>query len=163
LNYLVVTATPDSSGKIVAEKISPQTRSRMMAGIRAKDTQPELLVRSFLHARGFRFRLHRRDLAGRPDLVLPRHQAVVFVHGCFWHGHAGCPYFRIPKTRTKFWEDKIASNSQRDALATRVLHQQGWRVAIVWECALKERPELTLRDVAAFLSSDREHFETGVR
>lgn len=147
----------------MAEKINSQTRSQMMAGIRGRDTQPELVVRSFLHARGFRFRLHRRDMAGTPDLVLPRHRAVVFVHGCFWHGHVGCRYFRLPKARTEFWDAKIASNARRDALATRVLLQQGWRVAIVWECALKERRETTLKDVAAFLSSDLEQFETGTR
>lgn len=91
----------------MAEKISLETRSRMMAGIRGKNTKPELTVRRRLHAEGFRFRLFRRDLTGRPDIALPRWKVVIFVHGCFWHGHEGYSYFRLPKTRSEFWEVKI--------------------------------------------------------
>lgn len=107
-----------------------------MAGIKGKDTKPELLIRSALHCRGFRFRLHRNDLPGKPDLVFPKWEAVLFVHGCFWHGH-DCHLFRWPKTRTKFWKDKIGSNIERDRRQIGRLHECGWRVGIVWECALK--------------------------
>jgi len=107
-----------------------------MSGIRGKDTKPEWQVRRALHARGFRYRLHARRLAGRPDLVLPRYRAVVFVHGCFWHGH-DCRYFRLPATRTAFWEGKISRNRSNDARNRASLLEAGWRVAVVWECALR--------------------------
>src|SRR5690606_38132668 len=103
----------------MAEKISPQTRSRMMSGIRGRDTKPELVVRTYLHSKGFRFRLCRKDLPGSPDVVLPKWRVAVLVHGCFWHGHAGCRYFRVPKTRPEFWSAKIATNASRDAFALR--------------------------------------------
>jgi len=112
------------------------TRSRMMAGIRSKDTQPEMRVRRGLHQRGLRFRLHVRGLPGRPDLVLPRWNTVVFVHGCFWHGH-DCSYFRWPKTRTEFWCEKINGNRERDGRATEQLCAAGWRVLVIWECAFR--------------------------
>ncbi|MGY1519000.1 very short patch repair endonuclease [Luteimonas sp. A482] len=121
----------------MADTVSPEVRSRMMSGIRGKDTKPEWLVRRALHARGFRYRLHDRRLAGHPDLVFPRHQAVVFVHGCFWHGHEGCRYFRLPGSRTDFWEGKITRNRSNDAKNHASLRQAGWRVANVWECALR--------------------------
>lgn len=107
-----------------------------MAAIRGADTKPELMVRKSLHARGFRFRLHARDLPGRPDLVLPKHSAVIFVHGCFWHGH-DCSLFRWPSTRKEFWEAKIGTNRERDARAAGLLSGDGWRVGEIWECALK--------------------------
>jgi DNA mismatch endonuclease, patch repair protein len=112
------------------------TRSRMMSGIRGRNTKPELLIRSLLHRRGFRFRLDARDLPGRPDIVLPRYRAVIFVHGCFWHGH-DCPLFKWPQTRPEFWRDKIGRNRTNDAKALAALHERGWRVATVWECALR--------------------------
>lgn len=133
------------------EKISQETRSRMMAGIRGRDTQPELLVRRYLHSAGFRFRLFRKDLPGRPDVVLARWKVVVFVHGCFWHGHEGCPLFRVPKTRTEFWTDKIARNAQRDGAAIRKLLDQKWRVAVVWECALRADASGTLNSLVEFI------------
>jgi len=120
----------------MADVVDSATRSRMMSGIRARNTKPELLVRQMLHRMGFRFRLHVRKLPGTPDIVLPRWQAVIFVHGCFWHGH-DCPYFRLPKTRTEFWRDKIASNQLNDNNAKQALQAVGWRVGIVWECALR--------------------------
>jgi DNA mismatch endonuclease (patch repair protein) len=110
-----------------------------MSRIRAKDTSPELLVRKFLHARGFRYKLHDRSLPGSPDLVLPKYKTVVFVHGCFWHGHADCKYFVVPKTRTDFWMGKIMKNMSRDALAVQRLRMAGWKVIIVWECQLKPK------------------------
>lgn len=107
-----------------------------MSGIRGKDTKPEWLVRRALHARGFRYRLHSRRLPGRPDIVLSRFRAVVFVHGCFWHGH-DCKYFRLPSTRPEFWQDKIQRNRANDARHHETLLTAGWRIATVWECALR--------------------------
>lgn len=107
-----------------------------MAGIRAKNTKPEMVVRRGLHALGFRFRLHDRSLPGQPDLVLPRWRAIVLVHGCFWHGHA-CPLFRWPGSRQEFWRTKIGRNRERDREVDAALDQKGWRVLTIWECALK--------------------------
>lgn len=112
------------------------TRSRNMAAIRGANTKPELLVRKRLHAKGFRFRLNVRRLSGTPDLVFARHNAAIFVHGCFWHGH-DCRLFRLPKTRKSIWKAKIASNQVRDAKVIRELFVQGWRVGVIFECALK--------------------------
>lgn len=119
--------------------VDPSVRSRMMASIRGKDTQPERVVRTFLHARGFRYRLHKKSLPGRPDLVLPRWRAIIFVHGCFWHGHPGCRYFRLPRTREEFWRGKIQDNIERDARARSALNAAGWRVVVIWECALRDQ------------------------
>jgi len=116
--------------------VDAATRSRMMSGIRGRNTKPEILIRSQLHRRGFRFRLDARDLAGRPDIVLPRYRAVIFVHGCFWHGH-DCHLFKWPQTRPEFWRDKIGRNRANDAKAQAALLDAGWRVATVWECALR--------------------------
>ena len=114
-----------------------QTRSRMMAGIRGKDTKPELRLRRSLHAMGFRYRLHAKGLPGRPDLVLPKYRAVIFVHGCFWHRHPGCRFASTPSTRPEFWAAKFAANVARDEAVRSQLLQCGWRVATVWECALR--------------------------
>ena len=116
--------------------VSPEIRSRMMSGIRSKDTKPEMTVRRGLHAAGLRYLLHDRRLAGRPDIVLPRHRAAIFVHGCFWHGH-GCRLSRLPATRAVFWAAKIEGNRSRDRDALAKLEEQGWRVAVVWECSLR--------------------------
>lgn len=127
----------------------------MMAGIRGKDTRPEMILRRGLHARGFRFRLHDRRLPGSPDMVFARRSAVIFVHGCFWHGH-GCHLFRLPRTREEFWRAKIEGNVARDAVAETALVAAGWRVLTIWECALKGRErlpvELLLDKVAAWLA-----------
>lgn len=112
------------------------TRSRMMSGIRGRNTRPEILVRSKLHHLGFRFRLHVRDMPGKPDLVFPRYHAVIFVNGCFWHGH-NCPFFAAPETHKDFWCDKIASNKANDRKVRNLLLAEGWRVGVVWECALR--------------------------
>ena len=130
-----------------ADTVTPEVRSRMMAGIRGSDTRPELAIRSALHRRGFRFRLRRRDLPGKPDLVFPKHRAIIFVHGCFWHGH-DCHLFRWPKTREDFWRDKITSNAERDRSQLSMLLGGGWRVATIWECALKGRGRLPIGTIA---------------
>ena len=133
-----------------------------MAGIRGKDTRPEMILRRGLHARGFRFRLHDKRLPGSPDLVFPGRRAVIFVHGCFWHGHA-CHLFRLPATRQEFWRAKIEGNAARDALAERTLVADRWRVLTIWECALKGRgrlPAETVLDRAAeWLVNGRAHEE----
>lgn len=109
----------------------------MMAGIQGRHTQPELTVRRYLHACGLRFRLHRRDLPGTPDLVLPRYRCAVFVHGCFWHRHTGCFYATSPATRKAFWRDKLEGNAARDRRQLARLNEQGWRAVIIWECGLR--------------------------
>ena len=118
--------------------VDQKTRSRMMAGIRGKDTKPEMILRKALHARGLRYRLHAGDVYGRPDLVFPKYRAVVFVHGCFWHRHRGCRYVTTPATRPDFWKSKFVANVQRDKEVRQRLASNGWRVAVVWECALRK-------------------------
>ncbi|HLZ79040.1 MAG TPA: DNA mismatch endonuclease Vsr [Sphingomonas sp.] len=141
----------------MADRLTPDQRRLNMCRVRAKDTAPEWTVRRLLHSRGFRYRLHRRDLPGKPDIVLPRFQTTLFVHGCFWHGH-GCSLFRLPATRTEFWSAKITANRQRDAVAIGALGALGWRSLLVWECATKGRgrlPEALLADrIVAFLNGD---------
>jgi len=118
--------------------LTPQQRRYNMSRIRGRDTRPELLLRGALHANGLRFRLHVGDLPGRPDLVFPRHRAVILANGCFWHGH-DCPMFKMPKTNTEFWQAKIDLNRQRDVRNVAALISAGWRTLIIWECALKGR------------------------
>jgi DNA mismatch endonuclease (patch repair protein) len=145
----------------LADVVDPATRSRMMSGIRGKNTKPELTIRKALHARGFRYRLHCK-LPGKPDLCLPKYRAVIFVHGCFWHGH-DCHLFKWPSTRPEFWREKIARNRAVDAAAEAKLLAEGWRVATVWECALKGRTRLPLDDVVSslgdWLQSDSQRLE----
>jgi len=109
----------------------------MMSGIRGKDSRPEKIVRSLLHLAGYRFRLHRKDLPGTPDVVLPKHRIVVFVHGCFWHRHMRCRLSKLPSTRSDFWATKLRSNTMRDEAAFAKLAEMGWRVLCVWECATR--------------------------
>lgn len=122
------------------------TRSEMMSRIGPKDTRPELIVRSGLHRRGYRFGLHSRNLPGRPDLVLPKYRAAILVHGCFWHAHQGCPYFKIPATRTGFWTTKLMRNRERDGEVREALQDAGWRVLTVWECSVRKMPVDSLID-----------------
>lgn len=117
---------------------SKATRSYNMSRIRSKNTRPEMLVRQFLHKNGFRYRLHVKDLPGKPDIVLPKYKTVVFVHGCFWHGHEGCKYYVVPKTRTEWWLNKIQTNSTNDTNAEIALAAAGWNVIKIWECELKK-------------------------
>jgi DNA mismatch endonuclease, patch repair protein len=130
-------------------KVDAETRSRMMAAIRGKNTKPEMAVRKLLHSLGFRFRIHRRDLAGNPDIVLPKYRLAIFVHGCFWHQHPGCEYAVLPKSNARFWAEKLSANGVRDGVALSALHEEGWRTLIVWECSLKR--EATRRTLGARL------------
>ncbi len=135
----------------MADIVDSATRSRMMSGIRGKDTKPEIRLRKALFARGFRYRLHSRNLPGRPDILLPRYRAAIFVHGCFWHGH-DCHLFRLPKTRADFWHRKIEGNRQRDLLVQERLADEGWRALTVWECAMKGRTRLPFDELVARIS-----------
>lgn len=134
-----------------------------MSGIRGKDTKPELLIRSALHRAGFRYRLHAKELPGKPDMVFPKYNSVLFVHGCFWHGHGpDCNLFRWPQSREGFWREKIHRNVERDDAQIRSLLEAGYRVGIIWECALKGRQRLPLDvDWALLGLAESERFETG--
>ncbi|HEY8596448.1 MAG TPA: very short patch repair endonuclease [Devosiaceae bacterium] len=145
--------------------VDQQTRSRMMSGIRGKNTKPELALRRALHARGFRFRLHSANAQGRPDLVLPKYRAVVFVHGCFWHRHKGCRYATMPSTRPDFWHAKFESNVARDRIVRAALLAAGWRVATIWECALREpeQASVTTDRLSAWLLTETDTLELGER
>jgi len=129
----------------MADVVSAEVRSRMMAGIRGKNTKPEMIIRRGIHARGFRYLLHDKRLPGKPDLVFPKHRAVIFVHGCFWHGH-DCHLFKWPSTRRGFWKKKIERNQCLDKDALSALVKCNWRCCVVWECALKGRgrPQLSV-------------------
>lgn len=126
--------------------VDAATRSRMMASIKGKNSQPEMILRRGLHARGFRYRLHDRRLPGSPDLVFPGYHAVIFIHGCFWHGH-NCHLFRLPTTRREFWQAKIEGNRIRDETTEAALLADSWRVLTIWECALKGRKRLLVDNV----------------
>ncbi len=125
----------------MADKHTPAQRSRNMAHVRGRDTKPELAVRRLLHKMGYRFRLHRKDLPGRPDIVLPKYRKVLFVHGCFWHGHAGCRKAARPTSNSEFWNAKLDGNIERDQRVADELTSLGWTSAVLWQCELK-RPDL---------------------
>ena len=130
-----------------------KTRSYNMSMIRSKDTKPEILVRKFLFGNGFRYKLHDKTLPGKPDLVFPKYKTVIFIHGCFWHGHEGCKYFVVPKTRRKWWLDKINRNKQLDVENLKKLKKLGWRISTVFECELKPKNrEKTLNQLATRLT-----------
>jgi len=140
----------------MADVVSKATRSRMMAGIGGRNTSPELLIRALLHGNGYRFRLHRKDLPAKPDIVLPKYRAVILVHGCFWHGHR-CHMFKWPATNKDFWRAKILASVKRDRRSVIALHSCGWRLMTVWECALrgpKAMPhEAVFRKISSWLRS----------
>lgn len=117
---------------------SKETRSYNMSRIKGKDTKPEILVRKFLFSQGFRYRLYSKSLPGKPDVVLSKYKTVIFINGCFWHGHDGCPFFVVPKTRTEFWLNKINTNMQNDNKISGLLEDMGWQVITIWECELKK-------------------------
>ena len=127
------------------DNISKEERSRVMAAVKQKDTKPEMKVRSFLHKHGLRYRLHDNKLPGKPDLVFPRFRTVLFIHGCFWHGHTNCKYAVTPKSNTDFWQSKISGNVERDQRNHQKLEQEDWKVLVIWECELvSNNRDLTL-------------------
>ena len=125
----------------MTDSLTPLKRSWNMSRIRSSNTKPEMLIRSLLHRMGFRFRVHRKDLAGRPDIVLPRYRTVIFVHGCFWHQHKDCIEASRPKSNTAYWQSKLDGNVERDRKNHRLLREQGWRVLLFWECEVENDPE----------------------
>ncbi|MFI5012967.1 MAG: very short patch repair endonuclease [Hyphomicrobiales bacterium] len=135
------------------DTLTKEQRSERMARIRGKNTAPEMVVRRMVHGMGYRYRLHRRDLPGHPDMVLPRHKALIFVHGCYWHRHPdpSCPLARLPKSRLSFWVPKLEANRERDERARIALESSGWRVLVVWECELRDRERVAQR-LRSFLS-----------
>ena len=137
----------------MADVHDKQTRSYNMSRIKGKNTKPEVMVRKFLFANGFRYRLHDKDLPGKPDLVLKKFKTVIFIHGCYWHGHEGCRYFIPPKTRTEWWLNKINGNKKKDIKSIVALKKEGWNVLIIWECELKtDKRENTLKKIFSILS-----------
>jgi len=144
--------------KTMADVHEPETRSYNMSQISGKDTKPEMIVRKFLHGNGFRYGLHRKDLPGKPDLVLLKYNSVIFVHGCFWHAHEDCKYFKIPKTRTEWWKEKLYKNKDRDERHIQELEEMGWNVIVVWECDLKpKKKEKTLQMLAKTIDNQIEY------
>lgn len=133
--------------------MSKPTRSRLMGRIRGKDTGPERTIRSHLHRLGHRFRIHRNDLPGRPDLVFPRYRTVLFVHGCFWHRHPGCANAAVPKSRREFWQAKFDANVTRDRRAKERLEDMGWLVITAWECHIEKDPDEVARDISQLLKA----------
>ena len=123
----------------MTDKISSSARSKNMAAIKGKDTKPEIIVRRYLHKSGHRFRLHRKDLPGKPDIALPRFKTVIFVHGCFWHRHEQCRNSVMPKSNVSFWRKKLSGNVARDRKNVELLKEQGWKVLIIWECEVKNK------------------------
>ena len=130
----------------MTDTVDRATRSRMMSGIRSRDTKPEIIVRKYLHAAGMRFRLSPARLPGKPDIVLAKYRTVVFVHGCFWHRHAGCKFATRPANNRQFWADKFGANVLRDRRVQRQLRKAGWNVIVVWECQTRSGKFRTLRD-----------------
>ena len=131
----------------------PRKRSEIMSRIRGRGTKPEIIVRRIAHRLGYRFRLHRKDLPGRPDMVFPRHRVVIMVHGCFWHRHPGCKHASTPKTRESFWKNKLEDNVARDRRNETALRELGWRVMVIWECETKDREAVADR-IESFLRQE---------
>jgi len=131
----------------MSDVVDKQTRSRMMSGIKGRDTQPELLIRKALHSQGFRYQLHYKGLPGKPDLAFPKYKAIILINGCFWHGHR-CHLFKWPSTRKEFWKAKITSNQDRDKRNLSKYQESGWRTLIIWECALKGKSSWPLDQVS---------------
>ncbi|HOV80122.1 MAG TPA: very short patch repair endonuclease [Bacillota bacterium] len=140
----------------MTDKVDPETRSRIMARVRGKNTKPELTVRKALHAAGFRFRLHRKDLPGNPDVTLPRYRTAVFVHGCFWHGH-NCSRFRMPSSNVGYWQRKIERNKERDAAVLEALERMGWRVWILWSCNIEKGVRELIRFLEYIKNADKDN------
>ncbi len=143
-----------AGGRKRLDPLTPDERSRRMSLVRSKDTKPEMRVRRLTHALGYRYRLHRRDLPGNPDMVFPSRKKIIFVHGCFWHRHRGCPRCRLPKTRVGFWKTKLEKNKARDIKNRRELKRLGWNVLVLWECQTEEASSLKKR-IVDFLEENR--------
>ena len=126
----------------MADIVDKATRSRMMSGIRGKNTRPEIIVRKALFSMGYRFRLHRKDLPGKPDIVLPKKNTAIFINGCFWHAHEGCRYAKLPETRKEFWRERLLRNKVRDAQSRKELKNSGWRVLTIWECFIRSSEKI---------------------
>ena len=141
----------------MADIVTPEKRSSMMSGIKCRDTKPEIILRKALYHSSLRYRLYSKNLPGKPDLVLKKYNAVIFIHGCFWHGH-DCSLFKWPKTRPEFWRNKIEGNQRRDNEVITQLDAKGWRIAIIWECALKQQSDeniaILVSEVVSWLKSD---------
>lgn len=133
----------------MADVHDKKTRSYNMSRIRSKNTKPEILVRKFLHSQGFRFRVHYKKLPGKPDIVLPKYKTVIFINGCFWHGHDNCRYFVAPKTNTDWWLNKIFLNRANDNKSVKALKKEGWKIIILWECQLK--PDKAVKTLLSFV------------
>lgn len=146
----------------MVDVVTPETRSRMMSGIRGKNTKPELLIRKLLHSKGFRYRLHDSKLPGKPDIVLPRYRAVILIHGCFWHGH-DCHLFKWPSSNEFFWKEKLTKNKSVDERSYQQLQVAGWRILTIWECALKGKQKRSVEqiadDIITWLNTDAGDFE----
>lgn len=144
----------------MTDRVDSATRSQMMAAVKSRNTKPELLIRSMLHQKGFRFRLHVKDLPGKPDIVLPKYRSVILINGCFWHGHENCRFFKIPSTRTEFWEEKIYKNKINDSKAIAKLLAENWRVCVIWQCKIREsKKDLTaLADIVSSFITGKEEF-----
>jgi DNA mismatch endonuclease (patch repair protein) len=127
------------------DTLTPEQRSERMSRVRSRDTKPELFVRRLVHGMGYRYRLHRRDLPGHPDLVFPIRGKIIFVHGCFWHRHGTCKYTRWPKSRLEFWKPKLEENNRRDKANQKALREMGWKVMVVWECQLRDGERLSAK------------------
>lgn len=140
----------------MADILSKDQRHKCMSHIKGKNTKPEILVRRFLFAKGFRYRLHCKDLPGKPDVVLPKYKTVIFINGCFWHGHQNCKYASIPETNSEFWQAKILGNIERDKANYSQLQKQGWRIIEIWQCQLKPgKIEQTLQNIIIELKNEQ--------
>ena len=148
----------------MADLKTPEERSRNMAAIRSRDTKPEMFVRRYLHSMGWRYGLHNKKLPGTPDIVMRRFKTVIFVHGCFWHGHENCKYYRLPKSNTEFWQTKVDKNRARDVRDIDALHKLGWRVVVVWECQLKTegRRQDTFNKLSVILNGNYSQIDCSV-
>ena len=138
---------------IMADIFTPEERSRIMSRIRDRNTKPELIVRRMVHRMGYRYRLHKKDLPGKPDIVLSKYRKVIFVHGCFWHVHTSCSHFTLPKTNSEFWMEKLKQNVERDERNIKRLEEMGWKALVVWECETKH-PEKLLEKLQVFLCDE---------
>jgi DNA mismatch endonuclease (patch repair protein) len=134
----------------MADKISKEHRSWNMSRVKSKNTRPELMIRSILHKQGYRFRLNRKDLPGKPDIVLPKHQKIIFVHGCFWHQHSGCSASKRPSTNVEFWDEKLDSNIKRDRYNQESLRKLGWDICVIWECETRKK-DVLVKKLKGFL------------